>query len=388
MRGSHVEEREEGELQRSEAKVGKGNQSDEIVQQDVPSLEFQEELAKTQATGAAFISDPMDTESGLQVVKSLIGNVTEVDDGADTDTIMDMDEIRAVFLEHGVDMDAADLVECSEGEMAEALRELEEASGEENREVEEVTNVEAEKDMADGDMGKKNGSRKRLFKPTISTAASTKMRLAKALVSPRKRAVGKTGMRHGESVSWYEVFSLVGFVYHRVHGSHGNKGLQYEVTCMDLCLIVTKALWFFQVALSDNLLYFIGFGLSYRNSTFILWPGVRKRADYLKKAGLQTTFGSSSGTNLLSWDEDTMWSVDMRGLLWCFGTVYWFGYWDEDFRINFWMQSLCWVSLNPTQRVLAMQKMGLRRQCRSRLMVSNTDTGGLTLSYAMGLWNK
>ena len=199
MRGSHVEEREEGELQRSEAKVGKGNQSDEIVQQDVPSLEFQEELAKTQATGAAFISDPMDTESGLQVVKSLIGNVTEVDDGADTDTIMDMDEIRAVFLEHGVDMDAADLVECSEGEMAEALRELEEASGEENREVEEVTNVEAEKDMADGDMGKKNGSRKRLFKPTISTAASTKMRLAKALVSPRKRAVGKTGMRHGES---------------------------------------------------------------------------------------------------------------------------------------------------------------------------------------------
>ena len=189
-------------------------------------------------------------------------------------------------------------------------------------------------------------------------------------------------------VSWYEVFSLVGFVYHRVHGSHGNKGLQYEVTCMDLCLIVTKALWFFQVALSDNLLYFIGFGLSYRNSTFILWPGVRKRADYLKKAGLQTTFGSSSGTNLLSWDEDTMWSVDMRGLLWCFGTVYWFRYWDEDFRINFWMQSLCWVSLNPTQRVLAMQKMGLRRQCRSRLMVSNTDTGGLTLSYAMGLWNK
>uniref|UniRef100_M4DCN3 Uncharacterized protein n=1 Tax=Brassica campestris TaxID=3711 RepID=M4DCN3_BRACM len=198
MRGPCVEEREEGELQCSEAKVGKDNKLVEIVQQDAPSLEFQEELAKTQATGAAVISDPMDTENGLQVVNSLIGNVNEVEDGGDTDRIMDMDEIRAVFLEHGVDMDAADLEECSEGEMAEALRELEQASGEDNREVEQVTNVEAEKDMADGDVGKKNGSRKRLFKPTISTAASTKMRLAKALVSPRKRAVGKTGTRHGE----------------------------------------------------------------------------------------------------------------------------------------------------------------------------------------------
>ncbi|KAH0917043.1 hypothetical protein HID58_024703, partial [Brassica napus] len=197
-RGPSVEEREEGELQCSEAKVGKDNKLVQIVQQEAPSLEFQEELAKTQAIGAAVISDPMDTENGLQAVNSLIGNVNEVEDGGDTDRIMDMDEIRAVFLEHGVDMDAADLEECSEGEMAEALRELEQASGEDNREVEQVTNVEAEKDMADGDVGKKNGSRKRLFKPTISTAASTKMRLAKALVSPRKRAVGKTGTRHGE----------------------------------------------------------------------------------------------------------------------------------------------------------------------------------------------
>ncbi|CAN6981166.1 unnamed protein product, partial [Brassica oleracea var. botrytis] len=253
----------------------------------------------------------MDTESGLQAVNSLIGNVTEVDDGGDTDRIMDMDEIRAVFLEHGVDMDAADLEECSEGEMAEALRELEQASGEENREVEEVTNIEAEKDMADGDVGKKNGSRKRLFKSTISTAASTKMRLAKALASPRKRTV---------------VFSFAGFVYYRVYGSQENKGLQYE------------------------------------NSTFVLWMGVRKRVGYLQKAGLWTMFGSSFGTNLL-----------------VFGMVYWFGYRDEDFRIIFWMRLLCWVSLNPTQRVLTMQKMGLCRECRLRLMVLNTVMRRLTL---------
>ncbi|CAN7120461.1 unnamed protein product [Brassica rapa subsp. narinosa] len=212
----------------------------------------------------------MDTESGLQVVKSLIGNVTEVDDGGDKDRIMEMDEIRAVFLEHGVDMDAADLEECSEREMEEALRELEQASGEENREVEEVTKVEDDKDMADGDVGKKNGSRKRLFKPTISTAASTKMRLAKVLVSPRKRAV---------------VFSLVGFVYHQVRGSQENEGLQ--------------------------------------NSTLILWAGVRERACCFKKPGQQTTFGSSYGTNSWSQDEENMWSiVDIRGLLWLLGTIY------------------------------------------------------------------
>ncbi|CAN6849232.1 unnamed protein product, partial [Brassica oleracea] len=248
-----------------------------------------------------------------------------------------------VFIQHPSSHYGFYIEECSEGEMAEALRELEQASGEENREVEEVTNVEAQKDMADGDVGKKNGSRKRLFKPTISTAASTKMRLAKAFASPRKRTV---------------VFSFAGFVYYRVYGSQENKGLQYEVTFMELCLIVTKTLWLLQVASYDNLLDFIGFCLWYRNSTFVLWMGVRKRVGYLQKAGLPTMFG----TNLL-----------------VFGMVYWFGYRDEDFRIIFWMRLLCWISLNPTQKVLTMQKMGLCRECRLRLMVLNTVMRRLTL---------
>lgn len=59
LRGSRVEEREDGELQRSEARVGRGIQTAEVAQQHLPSQEFQEELAKTQATGAAVISDPM-----------------------------------------------------------------------------------------------------------------------------------------------------------------------------------------------------------------------------------------------------------------------------------------------------------------------------------------
>ena len=48
-------------------------------------------------------------------------------------------------------------------------------------------------------MATRQGNRKRLFKPTISTAGSTKMKMASGLVSPRKKAVSKGGSRHGDS---------------------------------------------------------------------------------------------------------------------------------------------------------------------------------------------
>lgn len=55
----------------------------------------------------------MDAENGLQVVQSLVENKT----GVEEDRVMDMDDIRAVFLGHEIDMDAADdLQEGSEGE--------------------------------------------------------------------------------------------------------------------------------------------------------------------------------------------------------------------------------------------------------------------------------
>ena len=178
------------------------------------------------------------------------------------------------------------------------------------------------------------------------------------------------------SVLWfltsrYEVFSFAGFVYYRVYGSQENNGLQYEVPCMELCVIVTKALWLLQVEAYANVLYFIGFCLWYRNTTFVLWMGVRKRVGYLQKAGLRTMFGSSFGANLL-----------------VFGMVYRFGYRDEEFRIFFWMRLLCWVSLNPAQRVFSTQKMGLCREGRLGLMVLNKVRRRLTLSYEMELWNK
>lgn len=54
-----------------------------------------------------------------------------------------------------------------------------------------------EKDLAVVEMAKTDGTRKRLVKPASSTAGSTKMRLASALLSPCKRAVAKAGGRHG-----------------------------------------------------------------------------------------------------------------------------------------------------------------------------------------------
>ncbi|KAL0748211.1 hypothetical protein Bca101_030213 [Brassica carinata] len=41
------------------------------------------------------------------------------------------------------------------------------------------------------------GTRKRLFKPTVSTGG-TKMKIVQALLSPRKRAAAKTGSRQGD----------------------------------------------------------------------------------------------------------------------------------------------------------------------------------------------
>lgn len=49
------------------------------------------------------------------------------------------------------------------------------------------------------DVAKKQELRKRLFKPTSSTAGSTKMRVFNALASPRKRAGDKTRTRQGDN---------------------------------------------------------------------------------------------------------------------------------------------------------------------------------------------
>ncbi|XP_009144946.2 uncharacterized protein LOC103868612 [Brassica rapa] len=192
LRGTHtevqerkvVEAQEEGEIK-----------AVEVSNQQLPSQTFQEELAKTQATGTKVISDAMDAERGIQVIQGLVGNKPAINE----DKIMEMDEIREVFLANGIDMDAVDdLQECSEREMEEAMRELDRAGEEDFQEDEALVLAEDDKVMAEDELEKKHGIRKRLLKPVEGTAVSTKMRIANALASPRKRTGAKTGTRQGE----------------------------------------------------------------------------------------------------------------------------------------------------------------------------------------------
>lgn len=154
-----------------------------------PSKEFQEQLEKTQAAGNEVISDHVDVEKGLQMVKGLVEDQSATAD----DDVMDWDEIKAHFLEKGIDMDAAeDFNEDDE----EGLMGQEEEKITQEEEVQRVE--EDEKGAGAGEVVQKQGVRKKLSKLMVSTAASTKMRTANALVSPRKRTAVRISSRHGD----------------------------------------------------------------------------------------------------------------------------------------------------------------------------------------------
>lgn len=163
--------------------------------QHTPSQEFQDALSNTQAEGTEVISNPADVDKGLQTVRELVEESVEVSE----DHVMDMDEIKASLLEHGIDMDAEfDDQEFSESFLEEDIKDQEEESGAlaELDTAAQQGNKE-EEGPADLEVAKTEGTRKRLFKQQGGAMGSTKMRNATALLSPRKRAAAKTGPRNG-----------------------------------------------------------------------------------------------------------------------------------------------------------------------------------------------
>lgn len=153
------------------------------------SQQFQQELSNTQARGAEAISDPVDTEKGLQALKVL---VEEKSDKVDDEYVMEMDEIKAVFLEHSIDMDeAGDLDDAAEEEMEEASMVKEDVASL----VETTVEVETERGRGTEELAKQQGPRKSFFKPTGNAVGSNKMRIANALV---KRAAAKACTRQGD----------------------------------------------------------------------------------------------------------------------------------------------------------------------------------------------
>ena len=179
------ETREEGELQDVE----------EVALAPV-SKEFQEALAETQAAGSELISNQEDEDEGLQRIQSFV--VSDRASERKEEDVMDMDEIQAALLEHGLDEQVIDVLQAvSEEEIAEMMAGYEEED--QPHEEGEHANGMDEWNTVVMEPTQKQGSRKRLFKPPINVAGSTKLRNAAALVSPRKRVGARTGTRKGDA---------------------------------------------------------------------------------------------------------------------------------------------------------------------------------------------
>ncbi|KAJ4917546.1 Uncharacterized protein Rs2_03096 [Raphanus sativus] len=170
--------------------------------QTPPSQEFQDALSNTQAEGTEVISDPVDVDNGLNEVRGLTGDKDDLLE----EELMDIDEMNAYLLEHGIDIDAENYDhEFSEEGLDEEIREQEVLTSilEEKAEV----GNEKEAHLVDKDMAKAEGTKKKGGKPAgsaASTAVSTKLRIANALRSPRKRAPAKPGTRQGGNIKRME----------------------------------------------------------------------------------------------------------------------------------------------------------------------------------------
>lgn len=111
---------EEGEIKADDASL------QNRVARISPSQEFQDALSNTHAEGTEVISNPVDVDKGLQTVREMVEESEEVTD----EQVMDMDEIKASLLEHGIDIDAEyDDQEFSESLLEEDIKDQEEDSG-------------------------------------------------------------------------------------------------------------------------------------------------------------------------------------------------------------------------------------------------------------------
>lgn len=91
-------------------------------------------------------------------------------------------------MENGEDVEVEDEFQTLSEEEAEQLAEVD---GQE-----ELVSGDGNNATVADDMATRQSNRRRLLKP--STAGSNKMRMASSLLSPRKRAVAKVGIRQGD----------------------------------------------------------------------------------------------------------------------------------------------------------------------------------------------
>lgn len=137
-----------------------------------------------------------EAEKGLITLQGMM----EKQDYMAEDIDMELEAINATILESGVEVEAEEEFQTLSEEEAEQASEVQHKYVHTQEEEELVSgDDDADKDMAAGAVATRQSNRKRLAKPPISTAGSNKMRMASALLSPRKRAAAKVGTRHGDS---------------------------------------------------------------------------------------------------------------------------------------------------------------------------------------------
>ncbi|KAH0892882.1 hypothetical protein HID58_055311 [Brassica napus] len=191
MEGQHQDvhpAREEGEITMNED-----------ADATLPSAEFQMELAKTQAEGSEVVVEAMEEEKNLLAVQGLMEKHDEPFD----DIEMEIEAINAAMMASGVDLEAEEEFQTlSEEEFEQDSEAQIEKVLLQNAEEPVAGDAHINKELGTGEVATRQGHRKRLFKPNNSTAGSTKMRMASALLSPRKKtaaAAAKVGTRHGDN---------------------------------------------------------------------------------------------------------------------------------------------------------------------------------------------
>lgn len=131
-------------------------------------------MANTQAVGNEVISDPTDAVNGLKQIQTLVEGQLKIGE----DEVMEWDDLEVVD----------NLPDLTEEEVAAINAELEEHAVLDDTEEPPVTEDDKGQQIEGEFM--KQVTKKRLFKSTLSTAASTKMRSAKALASPPQEGSG------------------------------------------------------------------------------------------------------------------------------------------------------------------------------------------------------
>uniref|UniRef100_M4FAK1 DUF4283 domain-containing protein n=1 Tax=Brassica campestris TaxID=3711 RepID=M4FAK1_BRACM len=152
QRNTGPEVREEGEIKGTGA-----------VDAATATEEFQLELAKTQAEGSVAIMEATKEEMGLLQLKGMREN----QDDMELEAIdMELEAINATLLESGVELAPEDEFQTLSEEEAEKVSEFT-GVHEYSEEMEGLVCGEADnsKDTATGDMARRQGNRKRLFKP-------------------------------------------------------------------------------------------------------------------------------------------------------------------------------------------------------------------------------